>query len=98
MTEKRFTLKEYDDYNYVAFDGDKPMIHLKLESFGSYGAFHRIIDKLNEQSDKLDDLTRINTELEIRLSRELTRVDALKEENKELTHELEGLKNQYSIR
>ena len=64
-----------------------------------------VVDSLNEQSDKLDDLTRINTELEIRLSRELARVDALKEENheknlkiKELTLELADLKNQYGIR
>ena len=63
MSEKRFTLKEYDDYNYVAFDKDKPLIHLKLESFGTYAAFHRLIDRLNEQEQEIYELKKQNEKL-----------------------------------
>ena len=92
MTGKRYVISELCPVSILDMDtGDTYPIK-------DEGIFETVCDLLNKQSDKIEDLTRTNTELEIRLSRELTRVDSLKEVNKELTHELEDLKNQYSIK
>ena len=70
MTEQQFTLNEYDNYQYVAFDGDKPMMRIKLKSFGSYACFHGIIDKLNFLYDENELLKLDKTNLHQAMSRD----------------------------